>query len=254
MARRGTGGNNITRSPRDRLKVYPWGVPPIVSFRSRHPHVMPLHQSAPWVDSVKHAALLELADSALFKMVKSLQGLVLYSVPITVLMDMISTLWNLHMGKACLTALFYRSWSEDLTRLAKQFPWDHPIVRTLDHKVHRRKMAGKSNRLLGDWDWGPSSHLFRVPFLDSLTTLESQAVCHIYQWVAHPSHGSVCNHCERMMDGFTMDNLISGSRTGSLTEDDVVRYGRAGDPTNQHWDDWPPVNDLSDQFLSPGQS
>ena len=47
-------------------KVYPWGVPPRVSFRSRHPHVKPLHQSAPWVDSVKHAALLVLAHSALF--------------------------------------------------------------------------------------------------------------------------------------------------------------------------------------------
>ena len=46
-------------------KVYPWGVPPIVSFRSRHPHVMPLHQSAPWGDCLKHVALLVLADSAL---------------------------------------------------------------------------------------------------------------------------------------------------------------------------------------------
>ena len=92
------------------------------------------------------------------------------------------------------------------------------------------------------WDTGTGalpSHVFRVPFLVSLTTLECQAVCHIYQWVAHPSHGSVCNHCERKMDGFTMDDLISGNGTGSLTEDVVVRYVRAGDPTNQDWDDWP---------------
>ena len=47
-------------------KVYPWGVPPRVSFPPRHPHVMPLHQSAPWVDSVKQAAPLVLAHSALF--------------------------------------------------------------------------------------------------------------------------------------------------------------------------------------------
>ena len=46
-------------------KVYPWGLPPRVSFRPRHPHVLPLHQSASWVDSVKHAALLFLAHSAL---------------------------------------------------------------------------------------------------------------------------------------------------------------------------------------------
>ena len=47
-------------------KVYPWGVPPRMSFRSHSPHVMPLHRSAPWVDSLKHAAHLVLAHSALF--------------------------------------------------------------------------------------------------------------------------------------------------------------------------------------------
>ena len=49
-------------------KVYPWGVPPRVSFRSRPPHVMPLHQSAPWVDSVKHASLPVVVHSALFSL------------------------------------------------------------------------------------------------------------------------------------------------------------------------------------------
>ena len=47
-------------------KSVPMGLPPRVSFRPRHPHVMPRHQSAPWVDSVKQAALLVLAHSALF--------------------------------------------------------------------------------------------------------------------------------------------------------------------------------------------
>lgn len=61
-------------------------------------------------------------------MLKSLQALVLYSVPIPVLMDMLSTLWNLPMGKACLTALSHRTRREDRTRLAKQLPWDHPIA------------------------------------------------------------------------------------------------------------------------------
>jgi len=37
-------------------KVYPWGVPPIMSFRPRHPHVMPLHQSGSQEDSLKHVA------------------------------------------------------------------------------------------------------------------------------------------------------------------------------------------------------
>ena len=54
-------------------------------------------------------------------------------------------------------------------------------------------------------------------FLESLTTLEDQPVCHIYQWVARPTHGSVCNHCERMMDGMRPEDVISGNKEGSLT-------------------------------------
>ena len=73
-------------------KVYPLGVPPIMSFRPRHLHVMPLHQSGSQEDSLKHVA------------------------------------------------------PRMMTRLAKQLPWDHPIARTLNHEVHRRKMAGKSCR------------------------------------------------------------------------------------------------------------
>ena len=41
------------------------------------------------------------------------------------------------------------------------------------------------------------------------------------------------------MDGMTIDDLISGSRTSSFTEEDVVTYVRAGDPTHQDWDEWP---------------
>ena len=58
------------------------------------------------------------------------------------------------------------------------------------------------------------------------------------QWVAHPTHGSACNHCDRMMDGYTLEDLIF-RRDCSLTEDNVVAYVRSSDPTNQAWDDWP---------------
>ena len=36
----------------------------------------------------------------------------------------------------------------------------------------------------------------RVNFclIDSLDFMENQPVCHIYQWVAHPTHGGVCNY------------------------------------------------------------
>ena len=43
-----------------------------------------------------------------------------------------------------------------MTRLAKQLPWDHPIARTLNHEVHRRKMAGKSCRFFHWQDSVPS--------------------------------------------------------------------------------------------------
>ena len=37
-------------------KVYPSGVPPKMSFRPRHLHVMPLHQSGSQEDSLKRVA------------------------------------------------------------------------------------------------------------------------------------------------------------------------------------------------------
>ena len=69
--------------------------------------------------------------------------------------------------------------------------------------------------------------------------MENQPVCHIYQWVAHPTHGGVCNHCERMMDGLRLDDVIAGNREGSLTEDGIVGYVQNGDPNFRDWDDWP---------------
>ena len=75
--------------------------------------------------------------------------------------------------------------------------------------------------------------------IDSQEYLENQPVCHICQWVAHPTPGGVCNHCERMMEGLTLDDVIAGNSVGSLTEDDVVAYVRNGDPNERDWDDLP---------------
>ena len=69
--------------------------------------------------------------------------------------------------------------------------------------------------------------------------MENQPVCHIYQWVAHPTPGGVCNHCERMMDGLRLDDVIAGNREGSLTEDEIVEFVQNGDPNHRDWDDWP---------------
>lgn len=77
-------------------------------------------------------------------MVSSLQSIVLYSVPIAILFDMLQILHHLPMGNPCLRALFTRCTHEQFRDLAKTLPWDHPVARTLDHEVHRRKMAGES--------------------------------------------------------------------------------------------------------------
>ena len=77
-------------------------------------------------------------------MVNSLQSIVLYSVPIAILFDMLKPLCNLLMGKECLRAMFRRCTHEELRNWAKMLPWDHPVARSLDHEVHRRRMAGES--------------------------------------------------------------------------------------------------------------
>ena len=77
-------------------------------------------------------------------MVNSLQALVLHSVPLTVLFDLLKTLWHLPLRKDCVSALFRRCTLEEIRDLAKTLPWDHSIPRKLDHEVHRRRMAGKS--------------------------------------------------------------------------------------------------------------
>ena len=75
--------------------------------------------------------------------------------------------------------------------------------------------------------------------IDSNEHIDNQPVCHIYQWLARSTPGGVCNHCERMMEGLTLDDVISGNREGSLTEDDIVVYVRNGDPNHRDWDDLP---------------
>ena len=77
-------------------------------------------------------------------MVSSLQSLVLYSVPIAMLFEMLKELHKLPMGKDCLRAMLRRCTHEELRAWAKTLPWDHPVARSLDHEVHRRRMAGES--------------------------------------------------------------------------------------------------------------
>ena len=81
----------------------------------------------------------------------------------------------------------------------------------------------------------------RVDFfsLDSNDHVKKQPVCHIYQWVAHSTDGGVCHHCERMMEGLTLDDVVTGKTEGSLTEDDIVEYVQNGYPNERGWDEMP---------------
>ena len=77
-------------------------------------------------------------------MVSSLSSIVLYSMPIALLFETLKIVWHMSgLKEDCLRALFRRSGWKELRDLAKQLPWDHPIARTLDKEVHRRKMAGE---------------------------------------------------------------------------------------------------------------
>ena len=42
-----------------------------------------------------------------------------------------------------------------------------------------------------------------------------------------------------MMDGLSLDDVISGNRDGSLIEDDIVEFVQNGDHNHRDWDDWP---------------
>ena len=76
-------------------------------------------------------------------MVKTLENLVLLTVPFLVLLDLLKSVWHLPLKKPCLQTLFLRAKTHELTSLAKTLPWDDPVARALDFEAHRRKMAGK---------------------------------------------------------------------------------------------------------------
>ena len=101
------------------------------------------------------------------EMVSSLETFVLYSVPLAVVFDLLRAVWHLPLRKACVSALFRRSSTEELRDLAKQLPWDHPIARTLDQDVHRRRMAGESYCFIFIARSGVHSFPHTLLFLDS---------------------------------------------------------------------------------------
>ena len=100
-------------------------------------------------------SLIPLCSAQLFCMMNSLEALVLYTVPLAVLLDLLQEVWHLPLRKACVSALLRRSTTDELTRLSRTLPWDHPIACTLDREVHRPKMAGKSCHVFCCQDWGP---------------------------------------------------------------------------------------------------
>ena len=151
-------------------KVYPWGAPPRVSSHGQIPprDISPPISSAHGVSKSRCAlrvSSFQFDQSHCFKMVSSLQSIVLFSVPIAVLFDMLKLLCHLPMGHECLRAMFRRCTHEELRAWARTLPWDHPVARKLDHEVHRRRMAGEFHGF--SFFFGCGS-LFLIPFFDFL--------------------------------------------------------------------------------------
>ena len=147
-------------------KVYPWGAPPRVSSHGQTPprDISPPISSAYGVSKSRCAlrvSSFQFDQSRCFKMVNSLQSIVLYSVPIAVLFDMLKLLCHLPMGHECLRAMFRRCTHEELRAWARTLPWDHPVARKLDHEVHRRRMAGE----FYGFHFLRCGSLFLIPFL-----------------------------------------------------------------------------------------
>ena len=131
-------------------KVYPWRYPLECPFVTSCPrHTSPPIKFSGGFSKTRCApslSLIPLCSVQTISMVNSLEALVLYAVPLSVLFDLLQAVWHLPLRKPCVSALFRRSSTDELTRLSHTLPWDHPIARTLDHEVHRCKMAGKSYR------------------------------------------------------------------------------------------------------------
>ena len=91
---------------------------------------------------------LDLAHSNLISVaVQDGELFAVHCVVLAILFDMLKMLHRLPMGHECLHALFRICTHEQLRDLAKTLPWDHPVARSLDHEVHRRRMAGESHLL-----------------------------------------------------------------------------------------------------------
>ena len=129
--------------------MYPWGGPPRVSSRGQSsprdlaPPIT-FFQPVGKTPARTRRESFQFCSVLLFKMVSSLSSIVLYSMPIAILFESLKMLWHLPIRQDCLRALFRRCGWKELRDWAKTLPWDHPVARSLDKEVHRRKMAGES--------------------------------------------------------------------------------------------------------------
>ena len=155
-----------------------------MSFRPRHLHVMPLHQSGSQEDSLKRVA----PRMRWLVWPNSSRGIT--PLPARSIMKSIVA--------KCLASrvAFFIDKTESLPSLIPFFFfglwWCFPIS----------TFFGPSTFALDDLDCF-GSQTVRVDFFvtDSLDSVEDKLVCHIYQWIAHPTHGSLCNHCDRWWMG-----------------------------------------------------
>ena len=74
-------------------------------------------------------------------------------------------------------------------------------------------------------------------FLDVAAILKDKPICHLFHWIARPTLNALCHHCDRIMHGQTMEDVIFQRPQPSLDEDAIVQFVRGEDPLGA-WDDF----------------
>ena len=162
-------------------KVYPLGVPPIMSFRPRHLHVMPLHKSGSQEDSLKHVA------PRMRWLVWSNSSRGITPLPARSIMKSIVAKW------LASRVAFFIDRTEPFPSLIPFFFWVCSGVSRSRLSLAHPPLPSTISIVLGP-------RLFVLIFFVT-DSVEDKPVCHIYQWIAHPTHGSLCNHCDRWWMG-----------------------------------------------------
>jgi len=75
---------------------------------------------------------------------KSLETLALEAMPNDAFFQFLYMYYHAPIAKMYLPKFLERCAVEDMERLSRTIPWDHPLAREMDFTVHKRRMKGKT--------------------------------------------------------------------------------------------------------------